>query len=171
MTTFAQELRQAWRSLLRRKAYFLTCAATLTLVLGANAAQAQTYPARPITLLVPAGGRTYTVNGQQRTAFTITIDAAPQFGVTTGLSAQDRATTIRLFHRLLDRLRDLVGVEKYLAVDVPRGASGSSMISPKLRVSIGAPLHCRGGDTSSPSHVNRAGILSPYANAADVSCI
>lgn len=38
MTTFALELRQAWRSLLRRKAYFLTCAATLTLVLGANAA-------------------------------------------------------------------------------------------------------------------------------------
>ena len=34
----AQELRQAWRSLLRRKAYFFTCAATLTLVLGANAA-------------------------------------------------------------------------------------------------------------------------------------
>ncbi len=38
MTTFALELRQAWRSLLQRKAYFLTCAATLTLVLGANAA-------------------------------------------------------------------------------------------------------------------------------------
>ena len=38
MTTFAKELRQAWRSLLQRKAYFLTCAATLTLVLGANAA-------------------------------------------------------------------------------------------------------------------------------------
>jgi hypothetical protein len=38
MTTFAQELRQAWRSLLRRKPYFLTCAATLTLVLAASAA-------------------------------------------------------------------------------------------------------------------------------------
>ena len=38
MTTFMLELRQAWRSLLQRKAYFLTCAATLTLVLGANAA-------------------------------------------------------------------------------------------------------------------------------------
>ena len=38
MTTFAKELRQAWRSLLHRKAYFLTCAGTLTLVLGANAA-------------------------------------------------------------------------------------------------------------------------------------
>ena len=32
------EIRRAWRSLLQRKAYFLTCAATLTLVLGANAA-------------------------------------------------------------------------------------------------------------------------------------
>lgn len=38
MRTFGVELRQAWRSLFRRKAYFLTCAATLTLVLGANAA-------------------------------------------------------------------------------------------------------------------------------------
>src|ERR671913_347242 len=38
MTTFVQELRQAWRSLLKRKAYFFACAATLTLVLGANAA-------------------------------------------------------------------------------------------------------------------------------------
>ncbi len=38
MLTFARDLRQAWRSLLQRKAYFLACAGTLTLVLGANAA-------------------------------------------------------------------------------------------------------------------------------------
>lgn len=38
MATFAKELKQAWRSLSQRKAYFLTCAATLMLVLGANAA-------------------------------------------------------------------------------------------------------------------------------------
>ncbi len=38
MRTFTIELRHAWRSLLHRKAYFLTCAATLTLVLAANAA-------------------------------------------------------------------------------------------------------------------------------------
>ena len=38
MATFATELKQAWRSLLQRKAYFFTCAATLALVLGANAA-------------------------------------------------------------------------------------------------------------------------------------
>ena len=31
-----------------------------------------------------------------RTAFTVSIDAAPRFGVTTGISAQDRATTIRV---------------------------------------------------------------------------
>ena len=37
MATFAAELKQAWRSLLQRKAYFFTCAATLALVLGANA--------------------------------------------------------------------------------------------------------------------------------------
>jgi predicted permease len=38
MHAFIRELRQAWRSLLHRKTYYLTCAATLTLVLGANAA-------------------------------------------------------------------------------------------------------------------------------------
>jgi 3,4-dihydroxy 2-butanone 4-phosphate synthase/GTP cyclohydrolase II len=31
-----------------------------------------------------------------RTAFTVSIDAAPRFGVTTGISAADRATTIRV---------------------------------------------------------------------------
>ena len=38
MPRFATELRHAWRSLLHRKSYFATCAGTLTLVLGANAA-------------------------------------------------------------------------------------------------------------------------------------
>jgi len=38
MHTFLTELRQARRSLWQRKSYFLTCAATLALVLGANAA-------------------------------------------------------------------------------------------------------------------------------------
>ncbi|MGI8510503.1 MAG: bifunctional 3,4-dihydroxy-2-butanone-4-phosphate synthase/GTP cyclohydrolase II [Gemmatimonadaceae bacterium] len=33
---------------------------------------------------------------EQRTAFTVSIDAAPRFSVTTGISAQDRATTIRV---------------------------------------------------------------------------
>ncbi len=32
----------------------------------------------------------------QQTAFTVTVDAAPRFGVTTGVSASDRATTIRI---------------------------------------------------------------------------
>jgi 3,4-dihydroxy 2-butanone 4-phosphate synthase/GTP cyclohydrolase II len=37
------------------------------------------------------------VNGDPHgTAFTISIDAAPQFGVTTGISASDRATTVQL---------------------------------------------------------------------------
>jgi putative ABC transport system permease protein len=38
MRTFARELRHAWRSLSHRKAYFVACAGTLALVLGANAA-------------------------------------------------------------------------------------------------------------------------------------
>jgi predicted permease len=38
MHTLVSELRYAWRSLRRRPSYFVTCAATLALVLGANAA-------------------------------------------------------------------------------------------------------------------------------------
>src|SRR5687767_15826357 len=38
MPTLTRELRHGWRSLLHRKAYFVTCAGTLALVLGANAA-------------------------------------------------------------------------------------------------------------------------------------
>lgn len=38
MHPFARELRHGWRSLLQRKGYFLACAGTLALVLGANAA-------------------------------------------------------------------------------------------------------------------------------------
>ena len=38
MRIFAGELRHAWRSLLKQPAYLVTCAATLALVLGANAA-------------------------------------------------------------------------------------------------------------------------------------
>src|ERR687885_1048951 len=33
---------------------------------------------------------------EQRTAFTVSIDASPRFGVTTGISAQDRAKTIQV---------------------------------------------------------------------------
>jgi 3,4-dihydroxy 2-butanone 4-phosphate synthase/GTP cyclohydrolase II len=33
---------------------------------------------------------------EYRTAYTVSIDAAPRFGVTTGISAQDRSTTIRV---------------------------------------------------------------------------
>jgi 3,4-dihydroxy 2-butanone 4-phosphate synthase/GTP cyclohydrolase II len=33
---------------------------------------------------------------EHRTAFTVTVDAAPRFGITTGISAQDRAKTIQV---------------------------------------------------------------------------
>src|SRR5690349_5301123 len=33
---------------------------------------------------------------EYRTAYTVSIDASPRFGVTTGISAQDRATTVRV---------------------------------------------------------------------------
>src|ERR671932_2493037 len=43
--------------------------------------------------LVPQGDEN---TDAYRTAFTVSIDAAPRFGVTTGISAHDRATTIRV---------------------------------------------------------------------------
>src|SRR5687767_15520362 len=33
---------------------------------------------------------------EQRTAYTVSVDASPRFGVTTGISAQDRATTVKV---------------------------------------------------------------------------
>src|SRR6478672_13183712 len=36
---------------------------------------------------------------EYRTAYTVSVDASPRFGITTGISAQDRATTI---HTLVD---------------------------------------------------------------------
>ena len=42
-----------------------------------------------------------------RTAFTVSIDAAPRFGVTTGISAGDRATTIRVAADPASAPRDL----------------------------------------------------------------
>ena len=33
---------------------------------------------------------------EYRTAYTVSVDASPRFGVTTGISAQDRATTIHV---------------------------------------------------------------------------
>ena len=43
-----------------------------------------------------------------RTAFTVSIDAAPRFGVTTGISAADRAATIRVAADPASGARDLV---------------------------------------------------------------
>jgi 3,4-dihydroxy 2-butanone 4-phosphate synthase/GTP cyclohydrolase II len=43
----------------------------------------------------------------RQTAFTVTVDAAPRFGVTTGVSASDRATTIRVAADPTSGARDL----------------------------------------------------------------
>ncbi|MEK0430343.1 MAG: hypothetical protein RL139_147 [Gemmatimonadota bacterium] len=51
-------------------------------------------PARVAQLELPPMGTENT--DALRTAYTVTIDAAPQHGVTTGISASDQATTIRL---------------------------------------------------------------------------
>jgi len=51
-------------------------------------------PEKVAQLQLPAMGPENT--DLMRTAFTVTIDAAPRFGVTTGISASDQATTIRV---------------------------------------------------------------------------
>jgi hypothetical protein len=56
-------------------------------------------------------------------------------------------------------------------VNVPIGASGSSQISAKLFVFVGAPLHCNGGETSSPCPVYLSGIVCPSWNAVLLNCI
>src|SRR5207244_3354070 len=50
-----------------------------------------------------------------------------------------------------------------------RPASGSSTQRASEPVPSGGAVHSSGGETSSPSHVNRSGIGSPSANAALVS--
>jgi hypothetical protein len=50
-------------------------------------------------------------------------------------------------------------------VNVPFGASGSSMMTAKLRAPAGASAIVSGGAWSLPSHVNCLGITAPSANA------
>lgn len=51
-------------------------------------------PSRVAALGLPLQARENT--DAMRTAFTVSLDAGPQYGVTTGISASDRATTIRV---------------------------------------------------------------------------
>jgi hypothetical protein len=55
---------------------------------------------------------------------------------------------------------------KTQCVNVPPGASGSSIISAKLFVFAGAPLHFSCGETFSAEQVNFAGMFAPSVNAA-----
>src|SRR3989454_7131967 len=45
------------------------------------------------------------------------------------------------------------------------GASGSMTVSARLFVPSGTPLQLRGGETSAPLHVYRAGIAAPWPKA------
>lgn len=47
------------------------------------------------------------------------------------------------------------------------GASASSTISASDVASAGVVPHCKGGDTPSPSAVNRVGMREPGRNAED----
>lgn len=76
-----------------------------------------------------------------RTAFTVTVDAAPQHGVTTGISASDRATTLQLL------------------------ASGTAEPGDFVRPGHIFPLRARAAECSSATATPRPPSTSPASRA------
>ena len=90
-----------------------------------------------------------------RTAYTQSVDAAPRFGITTGISAQDRATTIR------------VAVGTCFRCARVKAVCSSASATPKpLSISLGSldsfPRTCASGDTCSRSGRERAVSCSAW---------
>jgi len=132
MTTFAMELRQAWRSLLQRKAYFLTCVATLTLVLGANAAMFAVVNA---TMLRPMP---FTSRGE-----VLHLYSQPP-GTTTVL--QRNPLQQMDLPRLRDRVRTLARLEGFLlservvSMNGEPGVAQAAAVTPGLLSMMAAPV-------------------------------
>src|SRR5215213_132769 len=124
MLTFAMELRHAWRSLLQRKAYFFTCAATLTLVLGANAA---IFAVVNATLLRPMP---FTTKGEVLQLF----DQPP--GTTDALQRnplqQMEVSRLRSTARTLARIEGFLLSERVVTRNGQPGVSQSAAVTPGL---------------------------------------
>jgi predicted permease len=132
MPTLATELRQAWRSLLQRKAYFVTCIATLTLVLGANTAMFAVVNA---TMLRPM-------------PFATTGDVLRLFAQPPGTSASADRNPLQQMEvpRLRERARSLARLEGYypservVARGGERGVAQAAAVTPGLFPMMAAPI-------------------------------
>jgi predicted permease len=132
MRTFAKELQQAWRTLRHRRAYFVTCAATLTLVLGANAAMFAVVNA---TMLRPmpfaAGGQVVHLFGQPP-------------GTTTALQRnplqQMEVPRLRERARTLARLEGFFLFERVITLDGEPGVATGATVTPGLLTMMAAPI-------------------------------
>ncbi len=132
MATFARELRQAWRSLLQRKAYFFTCAATLALVLGANAAMFAVVNA---TLLRPM-------------PFATTGEVMHLFGQPPGTTSvpqrnplqQMEVALLRERARTLARMEGFYLTERVVTRGREPGVAQTGAVTPGLLPMIAAPI-------------------------------
>ncbi len=148
MTRFAKEVRQAWRSLLRRKAYFLTCAATLTLVLGANAAMFAVVNA---TLLRPMP---FTSSGEVVHLFVQPpgTTSAPQRNPL----QQMEVPLLRERARTLKRLEGFYLSERVVTKDGEPAAAQTAAVTPGLFPMMAAPLELGRSflqDEAEPGHL------------------
>jgi predicted permease len=132
MPTFATELRQAWRSLLQRKAYFFTCAATLTLVLGANAAMFAVVNA---TMLRPlpfaTGGEVVYLFGQPPGTSSVPQRNPLQ---------QMEVAQLRARARTLARLEGFYLTERVVTRGEEPGVAQAAAVTPGLFPMMAAPL-------------------------------
>ena len=132
MHTFNSELRQAWRALLHRKAYFVTCAATLTLVLGANAAMFAVVNA---TMLRPMP---FATRGQ-----VVHLYGQPP-GTTTVLQRnplqQMEVPRLRERARTLARLEGFYLLERVVTLGGEPGVAQVAAVTPGLLTMMAAPV-------------------------------
>ena len=132
MLTFATDLRHAWRSLLQRKAYFFTCASTLTLVLGANAA---IFAVVNATLLRPMP---FATQGEVLQLF----DQPP--GTTSVLQRnplqQMEVTRLRQSARTLARIEGFLVSERVITRNGKPDVAQTAAVTPGLLPMMAAPI-------------------------------
>jgi putative ABC transport system permease protein len=132
MRSLPKELRQAWRSLMRRKAYFLTCTGTLTLVLAANAALFAVVNA---TMLRPMP---FATRGQ-----VVHLFVQPP-GTTAVLQRnplqQMEVPRLRERARTLARLEGFLLSERVVTLEGEPGVAQTAAVTPGLLTMMAAPL-------------------------------
>jgi putative ABC transport system permease protein len=148
MYSLRRELRHAWRSLLHRKAYFVTCAVTLMLVLGANAA---VFAVVNATMFRPLP---FVTRGP-----VVQLFAQPP-GTTTVLQRnplqQMEVPRIRERARTLARLEGFYVSERVVTLAGEPGVVPAAAVTPGLLAMMGAPMaHGRvfSAEESEPGHL------------------